>query len=87
MRQCKKETPKLIVSPLIMAGLVFDLFACNSPERAAKIIRKKATQKVTQLCLPNQINSEACLSELEQFLSPPSFSTSISDKTEIISTW
>ncbi len=70
-----------------MAGLVFGLFACNSPERAAKIIRKKATQKVTQLCLPNQINSEACLSELEQFLSPPSFSTSISDKTEIISTW
>jgi hypothetical protein len=87
MRQCKKETPKLIVSPLIMAGLVFGLFACNSPERAAKIIGKKATQKVTQLCLPNQINSEACLSELDQLISPPSFSTSISDKTEIISTW
>lgn len=87
MRQCKKENPKLIASPLIIAGLVFGLFACHSPERAAKIIGKKATQKVTQLCLPNQINSEACLSELDQFLSPPSFSTSISDKTEIISTW
>jgi hypothetical protein len=87
MRQCKNEIPKLITSPIIMAGLVFGLFACNSPERAAKIIGKKATQKVTQLCLPNQINSEACIVELEQFLSPPSFSESISDKTEIISTW
>ncbi|HLD52382.1 MAG TPA: hypothetical protein VJA82_03695 [Sediminibacterium sp.] len=87
MRYCKTETPKLIVSPIIMAGLVFGLFACSSPERAAKIIGKKATQKVTQLCLPSQLDSEACLSELEQFLRPPSFSESISDKTEIISTW
>lgn len=70
-----------------MAGIVFGLFACSSPERAAKMIGKKATQKVTQLCLPNQIDSEACISELEQFLRTPSFSESISDKTEIISTW
>jgi hypothetical protein len=87
MRKCKNEMPNLILRPTIMVGLVFGLFACTSPERAAKLIGKKATQKVTQLCLPNQINSEVCLSELEQFLSPPSFSESISDKTEIISTW
>jgi len=76
-----------MLRPAITLGLVFGLFACNSPERAAKMIGKKATQKVSQLCLPNQISSDACLPDFEQLLSPPSFSESISDKTEIISTW
>ncbi len=87
MRHCKNEIPKLMIRPTLMVGLVFGLFACNSPERAAKIIGKKATQKVTQLCLPNQMNAEACLPDFDQLMSPPSFSESISDKTEIISTW
>lgn len=87
MRKYKNEIPKLMIHPAVMLGLVFGIFACNSPERTAKMIGKKATQKVTQLCLANQIDSEACLPDFEQLMSPPSFSESVSDKTEIISTW
>ncbi len=74
-------------SHLLVVSIFVGLFACSSPERAAKLIRKKATQKVAQLCLPNQVNTEVCLSDLEQLITPPSLSETISDKTEIISTW
>ncbi len=78
---------KLHLSTIAAASLVLGLFACHSPERTAKLIGKKATQKVTQLCLQNQVTTEACFSEFEQLMTPPSFSESVSDKTEIISTW
>lgn len=70
-----------------MASFLFGLFACNSPEQAAKIIGKKATQKVSQLCLQQNINAEDQFSSFESFSTIPSFSESLSDKTEIISTW
>lgn len=78
---------KLHLSPFVAASLVLGLFACHSPERTAKMIGKKATQKVTQLCLPNQVTAETCFPELEQFITPPTFSESVADKTEIMSTW
>ena len=70
-----------------MVGLVFGLFACNSPEQAAKLIGKKATQKVSQLCLQQTMNAEDQFSTFESFSTTQSFSESLSDKTEIISTW
>lgn len=74
-------------SHLLVASIFVGLFACSSPERAAKLLGKRATQKVAQLCLPNSVNSEVCLPDLEQLINQPSLSESLSDKTEIISTW
>lgn len=70
-----------------MASIIIGLFACSSPERAAQLIGKKATQKVTQFCLPNQVNNDVCLPDLEQLITPPSLSETLTDKTEIISSW
>jgi hypothetical protein len=86
MRTYNQQNTK-IISPILMVGLVFGLFACNSPEQAAKLIGKKATQKVSQLCLQQNINAEDQFSTFESFSTTPSFSESLSDKTEIISTW
>lgn len=79
------KKPRL--SPILMASIIIGLFACSSPERAAKLIGKKATQKVTQFCLPNQVNNDVCLTDLEQLITPPSLSETLTDKTEIISSW
>lgn len=74
-------------SHLLVASILVGLFACSSPEQTAKLIGKKASQKVTQFCLPNQVNQGVCPSNLEQLITPPSLSETITDKTEIISTW
>ena len=86
MRTYNQQTTK-IITPILITGFVLGLFACNSPEQAAKIIGKKATRKVSQLCLQQNMNPEDQFSNFEAFSTTPSFSESISDKTEIISTW
>jgi hypothetical protein len=84
----KNELLVVTIKPIIRLNNSYEnLFACNSPEQAAKIIGKKATQKVSQLCLQQNINAEDQFSAFESFSTTPSFSESISDKTEIISTW
>lgn len=78
-----------ISRPLLIGcvGILLGFSACHSPEQTAKIISKKARQKVGQLCTSAKINPKDCLPEMEDVFAAPSLSDQFSDKTEFISTW
>lgn len=63
------------------------LLACNSRERAAKIIRKKAQEQARMLVSPAQVCIETELKKMECVIAMPSLSESIAEKTELISSW
>ena len=86
----KTKAAFLPISKQVLMGslvMILGFSACNSPEKAVKIIGKKAKQKVGQLCAGSNLNPKDCLPGMEDVFGSPSLSNQFSDKTEIISTW
>ncbi|TAG11951.1 MAG: hypothetical protein EAZ13_01145 [Sphingobacteriia bacterium] len=76
-----------ILRILMVVFFAFNISACDTPEKAAKILRKKVQEKATQICFSQKINVDQELEKLECIIAAPSISESISEKTELISSW
>ncbi len=72
-----------ILRILMVMVFAFHISACNTSEKAAKMIQKKASQ----FCMSQKIGIDKELHQLECIISTQTISESITEKTELMSSW
>jgi len=85
MNQFQKNRVPACAAMLIL--LCAGLISCNSPEKAAMIISKKAKQQAAKLNFSKEICLENPIEQLENVIYTPTFSAFFVEKNELIATW